>query len=427
MKLNKQRLLESFKQDYLQILVDIFKVDADKRINSEMIDALMKAREISLKDILNEMSVQSLKDGCKYYSIKSKSHLKAELVRSLLSESIHSPRWPIIKQEVPFRKHPQTGKLKPVAQRYTPFRAPTGAPEVTPEAVLNAESKVAPNAESNMALLIRVPFNNHGWAGQCNVPDPDDDSLWYCRDERVNTGYKQGKDGYCVAECTDRKLCSDFFYIPGSGKRKVIKGAEPGNKAFFVFPEKGSPQTYVLWGASIIQKVEGAKIYLQPFTPLQEKLWVRDLAASDLVGNRWGSRPVRAIGEEKIQELEHLIDSHKDFTLDETEDDYQGDKEGKQRLGLHLYRERSSRLRDKFKRSLKSKECSICGFDFESTYGPIGKDFIEVHHKIPLSQLKPGTKVSLEDLDAICSNCHRMLHRKKSLDLTSEDLRRIIH
>jgi len=253
MKLTKQNLLESLKNYYLQILAEVFKVNADKRINSEMVQSLNRDKQISLKDILNQMTVRYLQNGCKYYGIKPKSHRKADLVKSLLTEPIHSPHWPITNQGM-YVKDPKTGKRLPVAYERTPFAAPN-----------------------------------------------------------------------------------------------------------------------------------------------------------------------------KVQKSEQSHGLHKEFSIDEAEDDYQGDEEGRQRLGWHLSRERSSSLRNKFKKALESIQCCVCGFDFESTYGSIGADFIEVHHRTPLSQLKPGKKVTLEDLEAVCSNCHRMLHRKSNMNLTSEDLRRIIH
>ena len=53
--------------------------------------------------------------------------------------------------------------------------------------------------------------------------------------------------------------------------------------------------------------------------------------------------------------------------------------------------------------------CQVCGFDFGRTYGE--PDFIEVHHLIPLKDLKEGQKTKLSDLAMVCPNCHRMLHR----------------
>ena len=58
--------------------------------------------------------------------------------------------------------------------------------------------------------------------------------------------------------------------------------------------------------------------------------------------------------------------------------------------------------------------CLICNFNFYSTYGEFGKDFIHVHHVIPISEI--GEKYQIDptkDLIPICPNCHSMIHRKK--------------
>ncbi|MED3354360.1 HNH endonuclease [Bacillus thuringiensis] len=57
--------------------------------------------------------------------------------------------------------------------------------------------------------------------------------------------------------------------------------------------------------------------------------------------------------------------------------------------------------------------CETCGYDFYKTYGELGKDYIEGHHTIPVSQLKEGEKTRIEDIIMFFSNYHRMLHRRK--------------
>lgn len=89
--------------------------------------------------------------------------------------------------------------------------------------------------------------------------------------------------------------------------------------------------------------------------------------------------------------------------------------EGAETLKTHLRRERSKALVQKFKEKLEDFRCSICDFDFFERYGEIGRGFIEAHHLTPVSQLQPGTKTKLEDLIPVCSNCHRMLHRRDGL------------
>lgn len=68
-------------------------------------------------------------------------------------------------------------------------------------------------------------------------------------------------------------------------------------------------------------------------------------------------------------------------------------------------------------------ECSVCGFSFEQKYGQHGKDFIEIHHLLPIEN---GTRKStIKDVAPVCSNCHRMLHKGKTM-LSIEYLKEII-
>ncbi|MDQ0246141.1 5-methylcytosine-specific restriction protein A [Bacillus fengqiuensis] len=71
--------------------------------------------------------------------------------------------------------------------------------------------------------------------------------------------------------------------------------------------------------------------------------------------------------------------------------------------------------------------CVACGFNFEKVYGERGKDFIEIHHIKPVSTLNEETEINPEkDLVPVCSNCHRMMHRKRDHVLTVEELRALI-
>lgn len=58
-------------------------------------------------------------------------------------------------------------------------------------------------------------------------------------------------------------------------------------------------------------------------------------------------------------------------------------------------------------------KCQVCDFDFESTYGTIGKSFIHVHHINPISNIKEEHQINpITDLIPVCPNCHIMLHKK---------------
>ena len=101
--------------------------------------------------------------------------------------------------------------------------------------------------------------------------------------------------------------------------------------------------------------------------------------------------------------------------------------EGRSRAIVSRVRERSPRLRAAAL-EIHGFLCQVCGFDFEGTYGAWGRGFIEVHHIRELGAAPAeGVEVNpATDLAVVCSNCHRMIHRKARRALPLAELRRII-
>ena len=57
--------------------------------------------------------------------------------------------------------------------------------------------------------------------------------------------------------------------------------------------------------------------------------------------------------------------------------------------------------------------CAVCRFDFAAIYGELGRDFIHVHHVVPVSRLAAGYVIDpTRDLVPLCPNCHAMIHRR---------------
>ena len=56
--------------------------------------------------------------------------------------------------------------------------------------------------------------------------------------------------------------------------------------------------------------------------------------------------------------------------------------------------------------------CEVCAVDFSKMYGERGNNFIEGHHRKLVSEMKEGDKTKVEDIAMLCSNCHRMIHKK---------------
>lgn len=96
-------------------------------------------------------------------------------------------------------------------------------------------------------------------------------------------------------------------------------------------------------------------------------------------------------------------------------DEYESVMEGRYLLRLHRVLERKPALREKKIRSVKASggllACEACQFDFEHTCGDRGQGFIECHHVEPLHETGERPR-NIHDLALLCSNCHRMIHRK---------------
>ena len=103
--------------------------------------------------------------------------------------------------------------------------------------------------------------------------------------------------------------------------------------------------------------------------------------------------------------------------------------EGKIVERIHKVRERNSQVVELAKQNFKKRHgklfCQVCNFDFEKTYGKIGEDFVEGHHTIAVSDMPPNYKTKPEEIAVLCSNCHRMVHKRRPW-LTMEQLSKLL-
>ncbi len=110
-------------------------------------------------------------------------------------------------------------------------------------------------------------------------------------------------------------------------------------------------------------------------------------------------------------------------------------QEGAQKTTESTKYERSRKLRD-FAITHYKKEgkisCIACGFNFMDFYGTeLGGEFIEIHHLRPVFQyetedLKKTFERAVMNVVPLCSNCHRMVHRRLRNPLSIEELSIII-
>lgn len=141
-------------------------------------------------------------------------------------------------------------------------------------------------------------------------------------------------------------------------------------------------------------------------------------------GDRDDEYPSRFVGPPLQPDVEYE-DDLRVFTQAVEKEDFQY-PEGRQILVEHLKRERNRSLVKAAKLAFWEAHgwlfCEACDFDFSAVYGDLGEGYIEAHHKVPISQLRPDATTRIDDLAMVCANCHRMLHASDPL-LTVEELR----
>lgn len=100
--------------------------------------------------------------------------------------------------------------------------------------------------------------------------------------------------------------------------------------------------------------------------------------------------------------------------------------EGKESERYVNHYERNSKLRAAAV-AHHGKTCAVCNFNFGDAYGDRGSGYIEVHHLKPVSTLRGERRVDPKaDMVVLCSNCHRMIHRRKQNVLTVDELKRMV-
>ncbi|WP_308638983.1 HNH endonuclease [Paenibacillus silvisoli] len=126
------------------------------------------------------------------------------------------------------------------------------------------------------------------------------------------------------------------------------------------------------------------------------------------------------------KEIISLEGGYLEIQMDDEEEGY---SEGKEFYRSHIMRERKpeviKRAKERFIKKHGKLFCEVCGFDFYGVYGERGKDYIEGHHKKLVSQMKEGDKTKASDIAMLCSNCHRMIHRKPIVSV--EELAQVIN
>lgn len=175
------------------------------------------------------------------------------------------------------------------------------------------------------------------------------------------------------------------------------------------------------WGGESTYYLEDIMVFDDPITKTDiQEIW-NDFKRFNSVAQNVPEKYMEAINKLcKKKKKSHIpvLESNESFVVNRAEG---------HRIEFYTTRyERVSKYRETAIR-IHGAKCQICGFDFKKKYGYIGENYIEVHHKKPLFSLDEELIPDPEtDMITICSNCHRMIHRKRNDIITPEKLKKII-
>ena len=175
------------------------------------------------------------------------------------------------------------------------------------------------------------------------------------------------------------------------------------------------------WGREAFYYLEDIMAFEDPITKFDiQKIWKNFKKFNSVAQNvpEMYMDAINKLCEEREKAHIPILGSNESFVVNKAE----GNR-------IEFYTTRYERVLKYREAAIKihGTKCQICGFDFKNKYGYIGENYIEVHHKKPLFSLDEKLIPNPEtDLVTICSNCHRMIHRKKNDIITPEKLKKII-
>jgi len=147
--------------------------------------------------------------------------------------------------------------------------------------------------------------------------------------------------------------------------------------------------------------------------------------------NYWrnGVRPVSQDDYEAILEHANLVTGkpqEQSHDYDEDAFSFESAYEGSKSSYFGTRYERRADLR-KQAIAIHGLSCNACGFNFEQVYGEHAKGLIHVHHVLPISIFGGEKIVNPEtDLITLCANCHAVVHRRREMALSIEQLKDLL-
>ncbi|WP_313202614.1 HNH endonuclease [Pseudomonas sp.] len=200
-----------------------------------------------------------------------------------------------------------------------------------------------------------------------------------------------------------------YFGTARIGKVYADTGSDKGDLYALI-------ENFSQFEGAIPSKVDG--MYLETIPATRVKNYWRD-----------GVRPISRADFEAILSHAKLQPSQVEADVPNMEGDpftFESANEGSKSSYFGTRYERRKDLRIKAI-AIHGLDCKGCGFDFEQAYGEHAKGFIHVHHVVPISEFGGEKAVDPEtDLVTLCANCHAVVHRKRDMTLSIDELKGMV-
>ncbi|MFJ4387947.1 HNH endonuclease [Pseudomonas sp. NPDC089408] len=207
---------------------------------------------------------------------------------------------------------------------------------------------------------------------------------------------------------TSARLSNAPHYFGKARIGKVYADSKSDKGDLYAFIESFTP-----FESAVLSKNDG--VYLETIPATRAKNYWRD-----------GVRPISQADYDAILSYARLSPLQGEAVVSSTEDDayiFESFSEGSKTSYFGTRYERRKDLRIKAI-AFHGLDCKACGFDFEQAYGEHAKGFIHVHHVVPISEYGGEQTVNPEtDLVTLCANCHAVVHRKRDMTLSVDELK----
>ncbi len=213
-----------------------------------------------------------------------------------------------------------------------------------------------------------------------------------------------------------------WFAVPREDNRPRIIGWYENATAYrdAKDPARGSPRKK--WQYSFKAKYEDSHLVPVSQRFLLEVPAKRHRTDRGYIGERFWFYPESSPNYAKFLESFRLMARGGSVPKVRSSEEQAAYEEGQQYLVETMVSARNPKLTAAAKAKQRFN-CQACGFNFKNFYGMIGDGFVEAHHKIAISS---GMRTStIDDIDVLCANCHRMVH-KENPPVSIERLRKMI-